>query len=230
MAEHKTALDRILATVPEPQRSETDRGLRKLSADPNDPIFLLFSTILNESEKSRTAGINALRADLKPPTAELQKIGKALFTTGYIRRAVLGRLTLWLAMTVTTVILTLYGINYLSGKQLEELAPYTRNAEAIAALTKSLDETRKLNVTAQQTAAAMLGLATLLSSPDVTAAKTGDEWKIWGRGLTVAKTEAGEDFVLLRNHNLDELIKWEVLRQKIEPAREAAKKAEETRK
>ena len=225
---------KLLAMLPPDRRVELARALDvHCPGTEDDPFFLILAEILrheSETEKARTAGVNAVRADIKPIGAKLEEIGKALFTTGFIRRAILGRLALWLAMTVTTVVLTLYGIRYLATKQLEELAPYTRNAETIAALTKSLEETRKLNVTAQQTAAAMLGLATLLSSPDVTAAKTGDEWKIWGRGLTVAKTEAGEAFVLLRNHNLDELIKWEVLRQKIEPAREAAKKAEETRK
>ena len=124
---------KLLAMLPPDRRVELARALDvHCPGTEDDPFFLILAEILrheSETEKARTAGVNAVRADIKPIGAKLEEIGKALFTTGFIRRAILGRLALWLAMTVTTVVLTLYGIRYLATKQLEELAPYTRNAE-----------------------------------------------------------------------------------------------------
>ena len=226
-----TALERILAAVPEPQRIEASRRLHELAQNPDDPFYILFATILADAEKSRTAGITALRADLKPQTAELQKIGKALFTTGFVRRAILGRLALWLAMTATTVILTLWGINYLSGQQVNAIAPYIKNQNTLEAFTKSLDETNKLNRSAQKTAIAILAVSALLNTPDINIAKIAgsDKWIIWGRGLTVGKSDTGEEAVELKNNTLDDFVEMDLFRQKIEPARDALQKAETLR-
>ena len=224
-----TALERILAAVPEPQRIEASRRLHELAQNPDDPFYILFATILADAEKSRTAGITALRADLKPQTAELQKIGKALFTTGFVRRAILGRLALWLAMTATTATLTLWGINYLAGKQVDAIAPYIRNRETLEAFAQSLDETSKLNRSALKSAVSILAVAALVNTPDVKLGKDGDQWIIWGRGLKVSKTETGEDVVVLKNNTLDDFVETGLL-EKSATAREALEQAEKLRK
>ena len=229
MAQSQTALDRILESVPEPRRSETDRSLRQLSGDPNDPIFILFCSILDEAERSRTAGINAMRADLKPMFVEQSKIICSLYQPRTFKRLILFKSISWIIAPIVIAGLFLVGLNYLSRKQLKAIAGFTRDTDAIAAFTRSLEETRKLNVTAQATAGGILALGALLNTPDIKINKVGNEYQISGPGLSVVKTDSGGCALTLRNNTLDDLVEMDLLRAKVTRAHETLEEAEQNR-